>query len=396
MTHAAGVARERFVGTQEAARRLGIHRSTLFLAVQRRVVVPDHVTPGGHYRFSETTLAKFREHMAREGVTSDEMAFAPMRTLAEIARDILPDADPHAACATALDGIAEALDGAEMCLVALRPTHATDCYTLRTAASRNFPEWMVAEYARHRHEGRVQYATKVVLRTGAPQVCEDTHTDPTYNGTASATRRAGIRAFAVFPIRCEEAATGVLVVASTHPHRFIERELTFLQGVADELGALLRTRMYAASLASAAEMARELTTRALELHACVTQDAAHGRDEARISATLAGAFRRGTGALDVRAYGFVPETHSPRDDSADNMLRALAERATRTEADEAAVEHWADADGITTGLAVRVVLPSGGFGAIAARYPGRRTPSEVDRSLLLTFGATYALALGLS
>src|SRR5262245_9493289 len=61
---------EHLYGAQEAARFLGIHRSTLHLAVKRNILVPDSKTPGGHLRFRRETLDAFAVRLAHEAVTS--------------------------------------------------------------------------------------------------------------------------------------------------------------------------------------------------------------------------------------------------------------------------------------------------------------------------------------
>src|SRR5690242_17398858 len=61
---------DRLVGANEAARFLGIHRSTLHQAVKNGVITPDLTTQGGHFRFSRATLDAFAVRIAREPVTT--------------------------------------------------------------------------------------------------------------------------------------------------------------------------------------------------------------------------------------------------------------------------------------------------------------------------------------
>src|SRR5262249_24382394 len=61
---------EKLVGANEAARFLGIHRSTLHQAVKNGAITPDLTTHGGHFRFSRATLDAFAVRIAREPVTA--------------------------------------------------------------------------------------------------------------------------------------------------------------------------------------------------------------------------------------------------------------------------------------------------------------------------------------
>ncbi|HEX9069006.1 MAG TPA: hypothetical protein VF807_09565, partial [Ktedonobacterales bacterium] len=58
------------LSSSQAARRLGIHRSSLHLAVKQRLITPDLVTPGGHHRFFVETVDTFASHVATRSVTS--------------------------------------------------------------------------------------------------------------------------------------------------------------------------------------------------------------------------------------------------------------------------------------------------------------------------------------
>jgi hypothetical protein len=46
-----------------AAIRLGLHRTSLYLAIKRGLITPDLITPGGHARFSEATLDAYAEQL---------------------------------------------------------------------------------------------------------------------------------------------------------------------------------------------------------------------------------------------------------------------------------------------------------------------------------------------
>jgi len=55
------------VSTSEAARRLGISKSTLIRAVNRGTIQPAFRTPGRHLRFTEEALEEVRQRLGRSG-----------------------------------------------------------------------------------------------------------------------------------------------------------------------------------------------------------------------------------------------------------------------------------------------------------------------------------------
>ena len=51
------------IASGAAALRLGLHRSTLYLAIKRGLITPDLITSGRHARFSEATLDAYAEQL---------------------------------------------------------------------------------------------------------------------------------------------------------------------------------------------------------------------------------------------------------------------------------------------------------------------------------------------
>ena len=51
------------IASGAAAIRLGLHRSSLYLAIKRGLITPDLITRGGHARFSEATLDAYAEQL---------------------------------------------------------------------------------------------------------------------------------------------------------------------------------------------------------------------------------------------------------------------------------------------------------------------------------------------
>ncbi len=234
------------VGALEAARILGIHRSTLNLAVRHGRIVPDARTPRGRLRFKRETLARIHDQLAGGSMTGDSMLRAPIRALAALGR-LLAEGRPLAELAeTALDGMRRALPGSEMCLVARVVPTPRDRLSLRVIAQWQLPAAIRQDFARLSTTFR--FAATSALRALEPEVCENTSCQPIHTGTAHLCRAWPIGAYAVFPIAACEAPLGVLVCVSQTPRRFAAHEREFLRGLAEMLApALAHERQFGAA-----------------------------------------------------------------------------------------------------------------------------------------------------
>lgn len=369
------------VGALEAARMLGIHRSTLNLAVRRGWIVPDARTPKGHVRFRPETLAQMRERLAGGSVTGDGMLRAPIHALAELGR-LLAEGRPIEELAEAvLDGMRRALPGSDMCLVARVAPTPRDRLALRVIARWHVPDAMRADFARLSTTFR--FAATSALRALEPEVCENTSCQPIHTGTAHLCRVWPIGAYAVFPIAACGEPLGVLVCVSQAPRRFAAHEREFLRGLAGALApALARERRSGDTCASTDPLAvgHELLRVGLALRVRAREGA---RCEA--GAALAARFKELTGAEQVCALGFPTEL--PADDP---WLPALACRAC--EGDALAEAQWSHAGETYSGCAASVPLWAGQRAAVAAAWHGRRRDScapEADHALLVAFASAY-------
>src|SRR5579862_8304506 len=159
LDHAAEAARDRWFGAQAAADFLSVHRSTVFLAIQRGHLRPDAYTPGGFARFRQSTLEEFSQRLAEEAATGTAPLFAPIHMLAELAhnvKDMTPEPIPtggipdevRAVCASAVMAISKPPLHAPICLIALRTFDPSDPdpYSLTIAAQAGIGRSFTRDY----------------------------------------------------------------------------------------------------------------------------------------------------------------------------------------------------------------------------------------------------------
>ena len=436
-------AHEEWYGVQEAARFLGLHRSTLHLAIQRGRLTPDLRTPGGHARFRRTTLQTFQRRLVDEAATSEAEAFAPTQTLATLARRVAAGQSLRVVCQAAVEGVAAAEPGI-MCCVVFRATeqdtmdehddlNATNtanspntantpnapgegddprllgrrgsATALRLYASQGFSRRFFRTYTLLRTQTRASFATIAVLRTREAQFCDDIARSSDaypFNGTARLLNEMGMRSYGVVPVATTERAVGALVVGSEAPHHFALHERIFLQGVADQLATALRMQRGRRRNESAMQTARALLARAFSLRAdadAATQQSQRrtprparrtdNSDGATIESLMT-LFTQQTGAAEVCALGFDANALTAPLETCDDYLLDLA-RAANTDG-MPTQRHWQSETGATrTGLALSVPLVSGGRGAVAAVWDDAHAPLESDRLLLMAFASACAL-----
>ncbi len=198
---------EHLYGAQEAAEFLGIHRSTLHLAVAHNVLVPDAHTPGGHVRFRRETLDEFTARLHCEPATSRSQL---MCELVETLDD--PEGD-IAFCHRAFARIRQAIPAFTMCAVALSTPTPDDPHAIQPLVQEGFPEHLAPQYMAMRP--RMEFATTTALRTHEPELCEDISRKRALRmGTSSLLRRGELRCFAIIPI----------IVKDKHARRARRRE----------------------------------------------------------------------------------------------------------------------------------------------------------------------------
>jgi excisionase family DNA binding protein len=394
---------EQLFRVQEAADFLNIHRSTLHLAVRRKLVVPDRFTPGGHARFRRATLEAFAERLAQQPVTGTA------RILSQLAPTLTQPDGLGQFCHLAFARIRQAMPALTMCSVTrLRPT-PDDPYALVDVAQEGFPPRLRELFVQLRPD--LEFAVTTVLRTREPEVCENTTTGRTLRlGTDRLVRRGGLGAYAALPLLAGDEALGVLVVASAKPHAFPAWEVAFLQSIAADLAIALachdRVVPMRLDLSATAELTRVACTLGAALRPLAGKAPAlpgSGQAEEAALAALRALFIRLCGAseADVLPPDVLPPDAAARDGDGGRRLRALLVRACGGDTTERA--SWTDEDGDHTALALSLPLVGGARLAVGAVWSSARSErsgesgradAAGDEALLVAFCGACALVLG--
>lgn len=236
-TAAEGAEPERLYGTQEAAKLLGLHRSTINVAVRKRLLIPDERTPGGHLRFRRTTLEAFRERLTACPATGDGIATAPVRLLADLCGLLARDASPEALAAHIVAGLPRALPGIEACVVVRVVAEPDDRLAPRVIAHARLPDEVLARF--EQLKTTFKFAVTTVLRTLSPEYCEDASAAALHTGTLEMLRIWPLGSYAALPVVSGGRATGALICAGPAPRHFTEHDQALLGAVADLLSVTL-------------------------------------------------------------------------------------------------------------------------------------------------------------
>ncbi len=421
---------ERWFGAQAAASFLGLHRSTLFLAVQRKHLIPDRFTPGGHARFRQTTLEAFRSRIAKEAVTSEAPLYAPVKsltTLAQVINNVAPLPKPtrlihdkdisdevRKVCASAVMAITDAPLHVETCLIALRVADQRDPFALRTAAQHGVARGFLRDYEWLRHQPNTSFATLEALKTRTPIFCPDTSAPlATHNGSAKLIKEYGIGSYAILPIVGGEDAVGVLFLIEKEPRTFTTHEMMFLSGVTEQVATAVTNQNRADRLAAYAQTGRDLTQLALTLRA---QGGAAGSSNPATTPIrphdalrqLLGVFLKGSEAMDVCALGFeggdAPGESAELNELTDRVWThgapmgrppRAADGASSTDsaapnANQCERRAWMSKGQPVSALAISVPLGGQRRGAVGALWRRPEWPDE-DHLLLVTLAGACAM-----
>lgn len=404
----AALSGEHLYGAQEAAEFLGIHRSTLHLAVTRNVLVPDAHTPGGHLRFRRETLERFAARLKREPATNNS------HVLSELVDTLSSHEGDVAFCHRTFARIRQAIPALTMCAVTLHAPTPQDPFALDQLAEEGFPEGVHQLFTEMRPG--MEFASTTVLRTREPQVCEDTTKVRRLRlGTLRLVRRMEMGAFAILPILVKDNLLGLLEVASPRPRQIAPAEVSFLQSIADDLGVALSCHDHLKDLRSGLLAIAELTVRAHALHATIAANASLPSDPARDDVSgegmrnrlgkalgeLRDIFVRGSGAAVASVLcGAVPifalavpgKAPSACVSAGWCRLSSLLESASASTTPLR--EQWDGEDGPYEAIALSLPVEGGERCTVGACWHSTRLEPEADEVQLLAFGGACALVLG--
>lgn len=363
---------EAYLGSQEASRLLGMHRSTLFLAVKHKTLTPDFITPRGHYRFSQETLDAFATRLTREPVTSSTHAIAEMaQALGE------PNELEHI-CRCAMEQVRRAAYDLGMCLVGVPDPKPGDPDALRIYAPLGVPKWFIDNY--EQMGPHVNFASTAALRSLRPEVCNDVSMGPpSRSGTLHLARQATASSYAMVPVAVGNRGLGVLIAASQQANRFHAPALALLESVAADLAVALAYHAQLTLTRRQAHAAADVTLATYRLRQQLAAATPAARDALRRAAiaTLVGHVRRATGAAEVylTGAGFDLEPDYPE-------VWSFMRQATPTAPSIGAI-HRADSEGIATALVTP--LDDGRLLTACAIWHGACGELEAAQALLRVF-----------
>ena len=374
---ASGAQTDKLVGANEAARFLGIHRSTLHQAVKNGVIIPDLTTQGGHFRFSRATLDAFAVRIAREPVT------ALSELLPELTATLGAPDGRRALCLKAYERIAHALPDLTVFAVLGLKLHARSLLDLEVVASVGFPDWYLPELIANVE--RRDYEVKRVLRTLRPRYFEDTSASGAdmRASSRSLARRGALHALAILPLTQDGEARGVIGVGSLHAHKFRTPDVAFLQNTADELAIALACHDYMDSAHAQILTSGALMREALRLRA----DPCSPEQPAERIAPLISLFREATGAntvyLTAPGIDLAPSAGEPRE-----LMRRVSRR------DPTATTHWGLPGRETVAIATLAPLNTRANLIVAAEWTSEIIRQQEFEALLYVFAAASAISLG--
>ena len=362
-----------WLGMVAASRYLGVHRSTLHLAVRQGEIQPDARTPGGHIRFRPETLEAFKARLI-DAPAAGGMA-ARLRALTDLPREISTATSARDACRTVLGRIRQVESAVEMGYIAIHRPTERDPLALRPLAAEALPGGFFDAYQRLRPN--YELAASTALCSGKPRVFEDMLEEPLPRGALllghwMRARARPVRSLVALPLVAYEHPIGVLVVISSAPRAFGPSEMLFLTSVA----GLLSLALVAIHRLKVLESSAGLIARALELRS------ENGGDPPL--ADLASAYLNTSGADAVYADGIAGDVPEAAPEAANLARAARAAGAVRR-------EWFGSGARRRMGLAVPLPVDPGGA-SVTAVWPAERENLRTERALLTVFGGACVLA----
>ena len=398
-----------WMGVQDAATYLGIHRATLFRAVRCGMLVANYNTPKGRARFRQRTIDAFKETLKAQAAASHRRADTPIHVLAKLAElcsGLSAATNPKATIEEVIGFLCPPVGVFDMVAVAIRVPDLNDDFAVTMLAEQDFPERLKAAY-QYLRPCEDFPATKA-MKTGAPVICDDLGASPFPSATPMRVmEQNGVVSYAAFPIATgageARAVIGVLVVCGRQPYKFSKRDELFLGGVADALSACI---MNSALRASIRQPDNDVTLDpgvALTIASNLLDTAyAHAR-RSRVAATeppgiplLCELFTQQSRALATWVDGFP---HQMGDATCGGQgsamigqyradLKALVAQTRAAQGLKRALWRGAESNvSRVTAVALPVPLPSGACGAVGAVWPGRRIDIVAEEILLSTLAS---------
>ncbi|HZC06615.1 MAG TPA: GAF domain-containing protein [Ktedonobacterales bacterium] len=359
---------------QAAADLLGIHRSTLYLAVRKLKLIPDAYTPGGHARFRLETLERFRERLALDSATGGEGALS--RAVANAVATLSRFTQLQPVCEAVADAALSACPGFETCMIAGRDEHDQHGEP-RLLAERGLPQRLRLEYDFLRRRPGLDLITTMVIRQRTPFFCSDVRMPGAAapEGGLIAMTSAGYRSCAALPCVSDGETLGLLICLGRVPCGLSEPEIVALSNLAHVLTvALRRQRRDEAALRQSAVIGELMRQTQLANRGEV------GADELR---EIRRTFQQGARARLVSEWGIDNDTSD-----APAPLSDLLRAAATTDAPQRV--EWADDEGWRIGLAIPMQAP-GRRAAVGAIWRRRDLRSGMEVALLHVYAQVCSI-----
>lgn len=364
----------RLFSSHEAAEFLGIHRSTLHLAIRKRKLTPDSYTPGGHVRFQGETLRRFKDRLALDSATGGDGSIA--RALSGAVASLSHFTELEPVCEVVVDAALTACPGfAASMILACRDDAPRESFHL--VASRGVPERVALEYRWLRRNPGVDFISSVVARQGARLLISDALSAgaPVPEGTQRLFVGAGWRSAAVLPCVSAGQTLGLLICLGRTSYGLSEPEIAALEQLSDVVTVALRRWRRDDAIRRQTETIRELI-----LHAQAAGERV-ARDDGL--AALRRICQQGARARLVCEWGFPASLESEAPAPLANLLRAAAtERATQR-------AEWESADGAAIALATPAPTATG-RAAVGAIWRREDMRTGIELALLQVYGQSCA------
>jgi GAF domain-containing protein len=218
-----------------AAIRLGLHRTSLYLAIKRGLITPDLITPGGHARFSEATLDAYAEQLRHTFATRPSSRLK----LLNLPLALGNEAGAEPPLLESLRHIQRRLPALTALGIVEPVMPSADEPGYRIVAQIGVSSAIMERYRRLYR--RVNLSIPHVLATGEPIYLDDaSRQPPRASGTAALLRSASHRAYAVLPLIVGNRVRGAFGVSSPEPFAFTSQIRDLLGDMAAELALFLR------------------------------------------------------------------------------------------------------------------------------------------------------------
>jgi GAF domain-containing protein len=366
---------ERLLSTTRAAHELGVHRSSLHLAIKNNVLAPDLVTQGGHYRFSRATLAAYAGHIAHAPLTTN----ADLLTL--LPRIITQPDGKERLCRYTFASVERRLSDMTGFVVVESQPSSDQRIRPHITTSLRFPRTILDQFVAT--YGKQDMTTARVLATGEPFYCDNVRTQfIPYSGSQLLNRRSPYQAYAILPLSNNDGVFGTLGICSRIPHAFTPDEKDLLQRAAQSLAITLMCYNVVWARQSHAVALTALLRASFDNRGRLAHRRSPHSEQAEV---LLRVFQRETSAEDT----FVASVESHLEPQSE-VARRLADRIIGGK--PVAVEQWEDDLGSLVGVAIGI--PHGDANPIALGGVWRGALEESVEYTALLYALAGACALG--